>query len=140
MSSFARTLTVAILAAAMLPAWTAVPAGAEVHRLADATGPTGMALLSESAAGVEVAFRLDAFRTEPLLVDGEVLQTISLSGVILPNDPGAPNLPGQGRFIALPRGARASVEIVSARTHTFADVAVAPAAPLPKETDDSPPV
>lgn len=140
MNASARILMAALLAVLLSIAWTASPAGAEVYRLTDATGPTGMELLSEAPTGVEVAFHLEWFQSDPLLVDGEELRTIGMPAVTLPNDAGAPDLPGQGRFIALPRGAEASVEIVSARSRVYPGFDVAPAAPLPKENDDSPPV
>jgi hypothetical protein len=134
-----RSLLIAILAAGLFVA-AAGPASGEFYRLTDRAGSTGMVLRSADPNGVEVAFGLEWFQTDPLTVDGETLQTITIPGVLLPNNAGAPNLPGTGRYIALPRGATATVEVVSAQTRTFPNIAVAPAAPIQKENDDSPPV
>ena len=118
----------------------AAPEAGEVYRFDNSTTQAGLALTRQSATGVELQFGLESFRMNPVTVSGETMQTITMPGVMLPNDAGAPNLPGLGRFIALPEGATARLEIVSSRTEVFQNVAVAPAPPLPKENDDSPPV
>jgi hypothetical protein len=127
-----------LLAAVALLAGTSV--AAEVFRFDGNAGLPPLTLASETPAGIVVRYSMESFAMEPLVVDGRTLQTISLPGVILPNDPGAPNLPGLGRFVALPEGATASFTVLASRTQVYHDVAVAPAAPLPKETDDAPPV
>jgi len=73
------------------------------------------------------------------MVDSEPMQVITLPGMFLPNNEGAPNLPGTGRFIAIPQGATAEVTVLSSRTEVYHDMNLAPAPPIPLETDDSPP-
>ena len=104
------------------------------------TGVTPLTLASESPTGVMIRYAMESFAMDPLQVDGRTMQVIGLPGVMLPNDAGAPNLPGYGRFIALPEGATANLRITAARTQVYHGIEIAPAAPLPKETDDAPPV
>ncbi|MBD3169045.1 MAG: hypothetical protein GF307_06150, partial [candidate division Zixibacteria bacterium] len=52
----------------------------------------------------------------------------------------APNLPGDGRGIAIPRGATATLTILDSETEVIDNIEIAPAPPIPLETDDSPPV
>jgi PKD repeat protein len=63
---------------------------------------------------------------------------VNMPGVFLPNDAGAPNLPGQGQFIAVPNGATAKLNIINQRTETFQNVEIAPAPQIPLDGDDSP--
>lgn len=98
----------------------------------------GFQLLAYDISGVDVTYSMAGFSLDNLEIDGQLMKQVSLPGVIIPNDAGAPNLPGMGRYIAIPQGARASVEIVEMITETFTNVEIAPAPPLPLDTDDSP--
>ncbi len=60
-------------------------------------------------------------------VKGEPMKTVLTKGQFLPNDAGAPNLPGQGRYIAIPQGATAHLKIVNMQTETYENVNIAPA-------------
>ena len=91
----------------------AAPEAGEVYRFDNSTTQAGLALTRQSATGVELQFGLESFRMNPVTVSGETMQTITMPGVMLPNDAGAPNLPGLGRFIALPEGATARLEIAA---------------------------
>jgi hypothetical protein len=103
-------------------------------------GKGGFALGAMSASHVDVSYRLDLVHIEDVEVDGNVLQQISIPGLILPNEEGAPNLPGLGRYVAVPRGALTRLEILATKTEVFTDLDVLPAPAIPLETDDSPPV
>ena len=106
----------------------------------DSWGNAGYNLVSGDAAGVEVVFSITYMSFEEMQIGGQNMQIVALPGVILPNNPGAPNLPGMGRYIALPEGAHANVKIVDFRTEVYHDFDLAPAAPIQFDTDDSPPV
>ncbi len=112
-------------------------ARAEVFEVG-ATAEPGLALQSQSASSVAMRFALDRFATEPVALEGETLQKITMTGAMLPNDAGAPDLAGVSRFVAVPQGAQVTFEIVSARTEVFEDIVVAPAPVIPREDDDSP--
>jgi hypothetical protein len=127
-----------MLLIALLPSAASVPA--TVVRIDGNTGATPLTLASENPTGVVIRYAMESFGMEPLEVDGQTMQTIGLPGVILPNDAGAPNLPGYGRYIALPEGATANLRVTAVRTQVYHGIEVAPAPPLPKETDDTPPV
>ena len=112
----------------------------EVITFNDSWSERGFNLINQDAFGVEVIFSIERMAFEDLFVDGRLMQTPLLPGVILPNNPGAPNLPGSGRYIAIPQGATAKVQIIDCRTEIYQDMEIAPAAPIPYEWDDSPPV
>ena len=131
-------LSAAVLLTATLIAASSV--WGEVITFNDSWSERGFNLTSQDAFGVEVSYSIDMMVIEDIIIDGQTMQIIHLPGVFLPNDAGAPNLPGAGRYIAIPQGARAEVEIVDYRTETYQGLEIAPAPPIPLETDDSPPI
>jgi len=138
MSTFfngSRFLALALLVLLAAP----IAARGEVIRIEENTGQAGLELRAQSAAGVEIHYTMPAFGIDPVEVEGQILQKVSLPGCFLPNDAGAPDLPGFGRFIALPFGAEAQVTILSAETRTLTGLDVLPAAPIQFENDDTPP-
>ncbi|MBD3170467.1 MAG: T9SS type A sorting domain-containing protein [candidate division Zixibacteria bacterium] len=127
-------LLVTLLIIGMVPA-----ANADVITF-NSNSETGVNLTRQDVSGVELEFNLSKMMVEDLNVQGQVMKTIGIPGVILPNNAGAPNLPGMGRLIAIPKGARAEVTIVSADVETIENIEIAPAAPIQFENDDSAPV
>ncbi len=103
-------------------------------------GDPGFSIVSQSASGLEIVFSVPKIDFDQKTVGNEVLTTVAMPGVILPNNAGAPDLPGQGRFIAIPCGAGYRVEVLSSRTEVFEGIDLLPAAPIQAENDDSPPV
>jgi len=102
--------------------------------------PRGLVLADQDRGGVTIRYGMESFGTERVSVQGRTMQTITLSGAMLPNNAGAPDLPGMGRFIAVPRGATPRLTIVSAQTQSFRGIDVAPAPVLPADDDPSPPI
>ncbi|MBD3235681.1 MAG: hypothetical protein GF330_03145 [Candidatus Eisenbacteria bacterium] len=128
--------TLAAVALAIL--FPAGSSAAEVVWIEEDTGPAGMTLVAQAPSGVQVHFGMDRFAFESVTVNGQEMQAVTLPGVFLPNDAGAPDLAGMGRYIALPEGASATFEILHAQTQRFSGVDVAPAPVIPRENDDSP--
>jgi hypothetical protein len=134
-----RVRPVAFLAAVVVCLFLAtLTAWAETIEIAQVPPNAALRLESAGSTSVELRYRMGAFGLEPVDVDGEALQAVTLPGVLLPNNAGAPDLPGLGRFIALPQGATAKVTITAAERRVFTDVAVAPAPVIPFENQDGP--
>ena len=76
----------------------------------------------------------DANRSE---VQGQV---ITLSGIYLPNEAGAPDLPSHSTYVAIPNGATASLKLVSSKTKVINNVDLIPAAVPQLDNDNSPAV
>ena len=74
----------------------------------------------------------DANRAE---VQGQV---ITLSGIYLSNEAGAPDLPSASTYVAIPNGATASLRMVSSTTKVIENVDLIPAAVPQLENDNSP--
>ncbi len=100
----------------------------------------GFNLQAQNRSGVTVNYSVKEFSLAPVQVEGKGMNTVELPGFWLPNDEGAPNLPGGGRYIAIPEGAKAILNIVSMRTERYQNVEIAPAPRIPKDDEPDPPV
>jgi len=124
----------------MLLAGLVSSGSAEVYTFSSANTDAGFSLINQNDAGVEVEFNVPSMVLEDLVIDGEAMQMVMIPGIFLPNNAGAPNLPGTGRMIAIPQGAAAAVQVLSSTTEYFHNINIAPAAPIQFENDNSPPV
>lgn len=91
---------------------------------------------SKSAAHIRHALTtmsIETLQTEE--VSGDV---IALNGLYLPNNAGAPNLPGSSRYLAIPQGAQAKLVINGFQKQIIQNVDLLPAAPIQLENDNSP--
>ncbi len=104
----------------------------------DSWGEQGFTLEMESAGGVQINFSVTQFELKEIEIDGIMMKSVHIPGVFLPNDEGAPDLPGTSRFIAIPQGANASFELISERTEVFENVEIAPAFRIPRGNEDGP--
>jgi len=127
----------AFLVCVLLFAFSAM-AQRSVNTYSDSWGKQGFTLLKSDNASVQVNFSISEFALNTKNINGENLQNIELSGCFLPNDEGAPDLPGNGRYIAIPQGAVATCKILASRTETFHNVNMAPAFKIPWDNDKSP--
>lgn len=64
-------------------------------------------------------------------IEGEVMYSVHLPKVFLPNNEGAPDLPAISKILAIPNGARVDVRIVSSRVETLENINIAPAPDIP---------
>ena len=102
--------------------------------------PDGFSISSRNSGQMTIRHNLgcvtieDADRAE---VQG---QTITLSGVYLSNEAGAPDLPSSSTFVAIPNGATATLKMVSSKTKVISNVDLIPAAVPQLDNDDSPAV
>ena len=110
----------------------------ETIRYEDSWGTAGFNLSQSRSNGVNVIFSIENFTISTNRINGEEMQIIELPGSFLQNDEGAPNLPSNGRYIAMPQGSRAEFRIVSSRTETYQNIELAPAPRIPLETEDGP--
>jgi len=98
----------------------------------------GITLQNENLQSVKINYSLTEFAFEDLDIDGEPMKSIMVSDVFLPNDEGAPNLPGTGKYIVVPNGATVQLKIVSSRTEVLKNQNIAPAPRIPLDTEKGP--
>ena len=121
-----------------LTIFMAAASQADEYKYTDSWGKAGYTLEVQSKSNVTVNYSVDQFALTDFNVDGEPMLNIDLPGNLLFNNEGAPNLPGSGRYLAIPQGATAKLRITSSRTETFKNVSIAPAPRIPWETEVDP--
>ncbi len=103
----------------------------ENYTYSDSWGKHGMTLKSTKSTGVRVNFSVSEFALTDQTVGKSTMKTIEMPGNILPNEAGAPDLPGYSKYVAVPNGAVAELEIVSFRKEVIKNVNLAPAPEIP---------
>lgn len=108
------------------------------YQYTDSWGKQGLSINQQRAEGLNLTFSIQNFSFENREVNGEIMTGILFSESLLQNEAGAPDLPGFSRYIAIPEGATAVVEIVNMRTEHFYNIEMAPAPVIPLDTDQNP--
>jgi hypothetical protein len=140
MSSWWKSCALACLVLlTALPAAAVEPANRTVT-FDNAWGEAGFTVVYSGDDGLELVYSLSSMTLSPVAVRGEPFTRVTIPGVILPTNPGEPNLPGSARYVALPNGARARVEILDQRTRAFPGIHVLPSARLPFDVEKTAPL
>ncbi len=121
-----------------LTIFMAATAQADEYKYTDSWGKAGYTLEVQSKSNVTVNYSIDQFALSDFEADGESMLNVDLPGNLLFNNEGAPNLPGSGRYLAVPQGASAKLTITSSRTEIIKNVSIAPAPRIPWETEVDP--
>jgi len=101
-------------------------------------GKEGLSIVQQSGKKITINFSIKQFIIKNNMVNGENMVNVLLPGSFLPNDAGYPDLPGNGRFIAIPQGSKPLLKVVSYRTEIIKDVNLAPAFIIPPDIDNKP--
>jgi hypothetical protein len=113
-------------------------AQAQKFTYSDPLNKAGFTLNEQTRGGVTIDYSIKSFTMAPVEINGRGMKNIELPGFWLPNDEGAPNLPGGGKYIAIPQGAVPVLKIVSQRTESYKNIDIAPAPRIPLDTDNGP--
>jgi PKD repeat protein len=113
--------------------FTALTILAQKFNYPDVSGKPGFNLVDSKAAAVRVRYAVPAFSLEDQMVQGTPMKHISLPETFLFNDEGMPDLPGNGRYIAIPTGAVPHLQIVSRQTEILHNIEIAPSPRIPTD-------
>jgi len=111
---------------------------ADEVKYADPWSSQGFKLSVSESSNVQVIHSVNSFFFNAVDIKGEAMTVINMPGIMLPNDEGAPNLPGDGRYIAIPAGATAKLNVIRMQVETYQNINMAPSPRIPFENDDSP--
>ncbi len=109
-----------------------------VYKYSDSWGKQGFNISDQRSDELVVSYSIEQFSIEQEEINNKGRHQVSMPGYFLPNNEGMPNLPGTGRFIAIPNGAQVEFEIVNSRKEIIENVDVAPAPRIPLDTDNDP--
>ena len=118
--------------------FTVTKVNGQVIEYTDSWGPSGMTLNRENSSGVDINFSINVLTLEDINIDGQPMKVPRLPEIFLPNNEGAPDLPGASKFIMIPQGARVELKILSSRSETVSGVEIAPAPRIPWDNEDGP--
>ena len=99
-------------------------------------GKQGFTLTEKTRDGLRISYQLGQFTMDQLNYRGEEMSEISINGIVLPNNPGSPNLPSESRMMAIPTEAKASLKVVHYDTEVFHNVNIAPALRIQAEDEE----
>ena len=86
---------------------------------------------------ISLHFGLDTFSIDTVNIEGELMHSIATQGIVAPNEYGQPDVPTFSRFVAIPQGARAVVEVRTSRDECLSGINLRPAVGSQCENDPS---
>ena len=88
---------------------------------------------------ISLHFELGDYSIDTVVVDGEIMHSIVTKGIVVPNEYGLPALPTFNRFIAIPQGAKAIVDVRMSRDEHITGINILPSEGSWCENDPEPP-
>jgi hypothetical protein len=113
-------------------------ADAQTYKYSDSWAEEGFNLTQHDQQGLTINYSIHEFILDDMEISGEPLKLVRLTNHFLPGDEGAPDLPGSGRYIALPQGAKPVLHIKSMRKEVIRNVSISPSPRIPKDTERGP--
>ena len=104
----------------------------------DSWGTQGFSISKSAVSGVSLTYSINEFSLAKAEINGETLTTLQLPGVFLPNDEGAPDLPGSSRYIAIPQGSKAKYVVSEMKKEVYQNIDMTPAPKIPWDSDSTP--
>lgn len=98
----------------------------------------GINLVTSDQNEMIIEFSIHSVAMEEIDIKGSKMIKPMITGNLLPNDEGMPDLPGIGRYFAIPNNAKVQLELISSRTETIKNVQIAPAPRIPLDTETGP--
>lgn len=130
-----RILTVAILLFSAL----AMNAQTRDYAFSNTAPSEGLSVEQSTRSGITMRHALKHLQILNITDNGYTGDVVEAgTGVTLPADAGAPDLPAFSRFVAVPNGATAHVEMGQRSMTIVRNVDLLPASPIKFDTDDSP--
>ncbi len=101
-------------------------------------GKQGVSVKQQDQKGLIINTSVCNYTLSSVEIDSRIQQSVSIEGVYLQNDAGAPNLPVFSKYIAVPNGANVTARILNMQKTSRSDIEIAPAPVIPKDNDKSP--
>lgn len=101
--------------------------------------PQGFSVESSTETALSLHYSIAEISISNLQYGDAEGQEIILKGCFASNGEGEPNLPFENRYIAVPRGAKVSIEVEEKASQTLQGIELLPAAPLQMNNEDRSP-
>lgn len=83
-------------------------------------------ITSSDSHHLSLHFELGDFSIDTVRCEDGLMHNITTKGIVVPNEYGLPNLPTFNRFIAIPQGAKAVVEVTTTRDERMSGINIIP--------------
>ena len=97
-------------------------------------------IIESDSHHLSLRFELNEFSIDTVRRGGELMHVITTRGITVPNEYGEPDLPTFNRFVAIPQGAKAVVEVRRTRNECITGINIAPSQGSQAENDPVPPL
>ena len=99
--------------------------------------PNGFSVSNRSNTTINIHYNVNAITIEDSNLEQVDGQMVTMSGIFLPNQAGAPDLPSSSTCLAIPNGAQPSIQMVSSKTKVIENVDLVPAPQPHLDSDNS---
>ncbi len=113
----------------------AINAQEQSFHYADNWGDAGYTVVNKKASSLEIVYSINNLTITDSSINGETLKNVSIPGIFLFNDAGMPDLPGNGKYIAIPEGAETSLTVIDYTIEKYQNIDLAPAPIIPFDTE-----
>jgi len=101
-------------------------------------GKHGVRLIHQNQQSVQLTYSVEKYSLIEKSINSEKMNSVTLPGVLLPGEEGSPDLPVYSRYVAIPQGATAKINITGIRSESVKSIEIAPAARIPKDNENGP--
>lgn len=99
----------------------------------------GFHLQSSNKNAIKLNHSIHQFQLIDVEVEGQSMKQLQYGLSIIPSKEGAPDLPGSSRYVLIPNGAQVQLNITHLEKEVYQNIDIAPAAPIPFDTEESKP-
>lgn len=97
----------------------------------------GFHIQSSSKGNIQLSHSVYNFQLTDVEIEGEQMKQLQHGISVVPAAAGSPDLRGVARYLLIPDGANVQVNIISKEEVLYNDIEIAPAAPIPFDTEEA---
>lgn len=103
------------------------------------TQTNGFQLESSSKSAIQISHSIHQFQLMDVVVEGQAMKQLQYGLSIIPSAEGSPDLPASSKYVLIPNGAQVNLNITHMEKEVYQNIEIAPAAPIPFDTEESQP-
>ena len=111
---------------------------AQVFNFDNTGAKQGINVEKSSSTGININYAVNEFSLDDVNYNRTTAKKVSLPMQFLPGDEGAPDIPGNGNFIAIPQWSISRLLVNSFEKTVYTNIELAPAPRIPKDDEDGP--
>lgn len=97
----------------------------------------GFKIQSSSKGAIVLTHAIHQFDLRDIQIEGEMMKQLSYGLSFIPSQEGAPDLPGEARYLLIPNGAQVQLKVLHEEKVSYQNIEIAPAAAIPFDTEEA---